>query len=98
MRETDYIQIRAAYPTSEELHPLLAAELRRTASRVVRFRNLPPWFAPYGAWNSEAEDEIFQDWCADRLIERGDLQALLDQAPNLRAFQRLAERSLHQHV
>ena len=50
------------------------------------------------SWNREAEEEVFQSWCAGRLVKSGQLQALLDRAATIEAFRRLGERSLRQHV
>jgi DNA-binding CsgD family transcriptional regulator len=94
----EYREIRSSYARARELDPRLVAELRGVASRLVRYRGLPPSHAPYGVWNEEAEAEIFQSWATDRLIAEGQLQELLDRAPALESFRRLAERSLRQHV
>ena len=98
MTHDDYREIRSSYAQARDLDPRLVAELRRVASRLVRYRGLPPSHAPYGVWNEEAEAEIFQSWATDRLIGDGQLQGLLDRAPTLESFRRLAERSLRQHV
>jgi hypothetical protein len=94
----EYRTIRSNYAQARDLDPRLVAELRRVASGLVRYRGLPPSLAPYGVWNEEAEAEIFQSWAADRLIGESQLQGLLDRAPTLESFRRLAERSLRQHV
>lgn len=98
MTDREYHEIRTNYAAAGEVDRPLVEELRATASRLVRFSALPPAYAPYGVWNSEAEEEIFQSWMTDRLIAGGQLQALLDRASNLASFRRLAERSLRQHV
>lgn len=97
MTHDEYRRIRASFAQARDVDPRLVAELRRVTSRLVRFRGLPPSYAPYGVWNGEAEEEIFQSWATERLV-RGQLQALLDRAANLDSFRRLAERSLRQHV
>lgn len=97
MNHDEYRRIRSTFAQARDIDPRLVAELRRITSRLVRFRGLPPSYAPYGVWNEEAEEEIFQSWATERLV-RGQLQALLDRAANLESFGRLAERSLRQHV
>lgn len=98
MNHDEYRKIRSSYAQARDLDPRLVEELRRLASRLVRYRGLPPSYAPYGVWNQEAEEEVFQSWTAERLIAGGQLQALLDRATNVESFRRLAERSLRQHV
>jgi DNA-binding CsgD family transcriptional regulator len=75
----------------------LVDELRAVVSRLVRLRLLPPSYSPYGLWDDEAVDEIFQSWYERRLLGRG-LQLLLDRAASAGAFRRLAEQSLRQHL
>ena len=76
----------------------LVDSLQAVARRLVRLRLLPPAFAPYGSWDAEAADEIFQSWYERRLLVQGHLQLLLDRAQSPAAFERLAERSLRQHL
>ncbi len=76
----------------------LVDELRAVVSRVVRLRLLPPSYAPYGQWDDEAVEEVFQSWYERRLLGRGHLQLLLDRAAGAGAFRRLAEQSLRQHL
>ena len=76
----------------------LVDELRAVVTRLVRLRLLPPSYAPYGQWNDEAIDEVFQSWYERRLLGRGHLQLLLDRAASAGAFRRLAEQSLRQHL
>ena len=76
----------------------LVEELRAVVSRLVRLRLLPPTYAPYGRWDDEAVDEVFQSWYERRLLGRGHLQLLLDRAAGAGAFRRLSEQSLRQHL
>lgn len=76
----------------------LLALLQEVASKFVRLRLLPPSYSPYGRWDAEAAEEILQSWLADRLIGRGNLQRMLDQASTAAAFRAMAERSLRQHL
>lgn len=76
----------------------LIEELRSVVRGLVRRRLLPPSFAPYGQWNEEAIDELFQAWYAERLLGQGHLQLLLDRARNPGGLRRLAERSLRHHL
>jgi hypothetical protein len=94
----EYRTIRSNFAQSRDVDPRLYAELRSLAERLVRYGSLPSSYAPFGVWNTEAAEEIFQSWATERLLGRGQLQALLDQAANLESFRRLAERSLRQHV
>jgi hypothetical protein len=94
----EYRNIRSSFAQARDIDPRLVAELQGVVARLVRYSGLPPSAAPYGVWNTEAEQEVFQSWVTERLIARGQLQSLLDQAANLESFRRLAERSLRQHV
>lgn len=98
MTNDEYRDIRSRYREDTQLDSRLAAELRQIASRLVRFGGLPSSYAPYRVWNKEAEEEVFQSWYAGRLVNSGQLQALLDRAATIQAFRRLGERSLRQHV
>lgn len=98
MTNDDYRDIRRRYREDAELDRRLVDELRQIASRLVRYGGLPSAYAPYRVWNREAEEEVFQSWCAGRLVKSGQLQALLDRAATVEAFRRLGERSLRQHV
>lgn len=81
-----------------ELPDDLVDFLQAVAQRLVRVRVLPPAYAPYGRWDAEAADEVFQSWYERRLLGQGHLQLLLDRAENPVALERLAERSLRQHL
>jgi hypothetical protein len=81
-----------------ELPSDLVQELRSVVRGLVRRRLLPPSFAPYGQWNDEAVDELFQGWYTERLLGQGHLQLLLDRARAPGGLRRLAERSLRHHL
>ena len=81
-----------------ELPADLVDELRAVVRGLVRLRLLPPSFAPYGQWDDEAADELFQRWYTERLLGRGHLQLLLDRARTPIGLRRLAERSLRHHL
>lgn len=66
--------------------------------KFARLRLLPPSYSPYGRWDAEAAEEILQSWIAERLLGRGNLQRMLDQASTAAAFRSMAERSLRQHL
>lgn len=69
-------------------------ELAEVARRMVRRRLLPPSFSPYGQWDQEAADEIFQAWMTHKLLGAGQLRPLLARAGALGIFRANAERSL----
>jgi len=94
----EYRQIRRRYREADALDPRLAAELRKIASRLVRYGGLPSAYAPYRVWDEEAEEEVFLSWYAGRLAKDGELQALLDRAATIEGFRGLGERSLRQQV
>ncbi|MBS1881494.1 MAG: hypothetical protein JSS97_00890 [Actinobacteria bacterium] len=81
-----------------ELPDDLLAELKDVARSLSRRRLLPPSFAPYGVWNEEAAEEVFSSWYMEKLLGRGQLQALLDRAGSDSALRALAGRSLRQHL
>jgi hypothetical protein len=76
----------------------LLGELKEVATRVARFGGFPPALAPYGVWNDEAADEVFQAWLTHRLLGEGALQSLVDKARTPGALRRMAELSLRQHI
>jgi Sigma-70, region 4 len=81
-----------------EVPPDLLAELQEVARRLAASRRLPPSFAPYGVWNEEAADEAFGSWCTEKLLGRGQLQALLDRSDSVGSLRSLAARSLRHHL
>jgi hypothetical protein len=98
MNESEYRRLRAALLAGSEVAPELMGELREVAARLVRSRVLPPRLAPYGVWNEEAAEEIFQGWVSKRLLGRGDLRGLLARSGSLAVLRTLAERSLRQFL
>jgi DNA-binding CsgD family transcriptional regulator len=97
MTEARLLQLRREVRGGELPEDLLE-ELRGIVQRLVGLRLLPPSFAPYGRWDDEATSEIFNGWYTERLLGRGHLLALLDQAASVGGFRRLCERSLRQHL
>ena len=98
MTPDEYTQSRAAVIAGEDPTGQLMDECRRIATVLIRTAGLPVLYSPYGRWDEEAIEEVFADWVAVRLIERGQLRAMLQRAPLLRVFQRMAETSLRQHL
>ncbi|MDX6690502.1 MAG: hypothetical protein QOG15_1959 [Solirubrobacteraceae bacterium] len=96
MTERDLIDARQALRAGAPVPQPVLEELRSAVAGLVRSRSLPPSYAPYGVWNVEAEDDVFQGWFADRLVARGKLQALLDRARTPAALRRMAEKSVRQ--
>jgi hypothetical protein len=97
MTEQELQQTRKALRERGEVGEQVLDELRRVVAAVARW-GLPPAFAPYGVWNEEAVEEVYQDWVADRMLQNGGLQSLLDKARSGAALRRMAERSLRQHL
>jgi hypothetical protein len=65
---------------------------------LIRTAGLPAHYSPVGVWSDEAVEEVFADWVATRLVGRGQLLAMLQRAPALRVFRRMAETSVRQHL
>ena len=97
MTEARLAELRGLVRTGE-LPSDLVQELRSVVRGLVRRRLLPPSFAPYGQWNEEAIDDLFQGWYTERLLGQGHLQLLLDRARTPGGLRRLAERSLRHHL
>jgi hypothetical protein len=97
MIEARLIELRRLV-RARELPTDLVEELRGVVRVLVRRRLLPPSFAPYGQWDEEAVDELFQSWFTERLLGQGHLQLLLDRARTPAGLKALAERSLRQHL
>lgn len=74
------------------------ADCLRTVRLLVRTAGLPTHYSPVGVWSDEAVDEVFADWVAVRLVDRRQLLAMLQRAPALRVFRRMAETSVRQHL
>jgi hypothetical protein len=91
-------QLRQLHRRDRAIPPDLYDLLRDVAGKFVGLRLLPPPYAPYGRWDAEAVDEILQAWLTDRLLGRGHLQRMLDQAASAPALKAMLERSLRQHL
>jgi len=98
MSESEYRRLRANLLAGTDAPPELLNELRQVAERLVRSRMLPPRLAPYGVWNEEASEEVFQAWAAKRLFGRGDLRGIVARSGSGAVFRTLAERSLRQFL
>ncbi|MGO9956182.1 MAG: hypothetical protein ACLP50_09430 [Solirubrobacteraceae bacterium] len=97
MTEARLIELRRLVRAGE-LPADLVEELRSVVRGLVRRRLLPPSFAPYGQWDEEAADDLFQSWYTERLLGQGHLQLLLDRARTPGGLRWLAERSLRHHL
>lgn len=98
MQEADYQQLRTRLLRDGHVDDAFYRELREVAARLVRRRALPPMLAPYGVWNEEAVDEVFQAWTTRRLLGGEQLRPLVARAGDLRIFRGRAERSLRQFL
>jgi len=96
MTERDLSDARQALRAGAAVPKSVIDELRSAVAGLVRSQALPPSYAPYGVWNVEAQDDVFQGWYADRLVAQGKLQALLDKARTPASLRRMAERSIRQ--
>lgn len=77
MIEADYLEARANVLGGAAPSPALMEECRRSVSLMVRTKGLPTHYSLVGVWNDEAIEEAFADWSAVRLVERGQLLAIL---------------------
>jgi DNA-binding CsgD family transcriptional regulator len=93
-----YSAIRAGVLAREEPPAELLEECRRIVTLLVRTSGLPPHYSPYGVWSPEAIEEVLASWIAERLIGRGQLLAIMQRAPALPVFRRMAETSVRQHL
>lgn len=96
--DADYALVRATVLAGGDPPTPLLQECRRTVSLLVRTAGLPAHYSPVGVWSNEAVEEVFADWVAVRLVGRGQLLAMLQRAPALRVFRRMAETSVRQHL
>jgi hypothetical protein len=94
IEERELRQARRALRERGEATDAVLAELRRIVKASVWSGTLPAVLAPYGHWDTEAEQDVYQGWLAERLLREGALQSLLDRARTAGAFRRMAERSL----
>jgi hypothetical protein len=98
VNENDYTNARAAVIAREEPPVALLEECRRIVGLLVRTSGLPRHYSPYGVWSEEAIAEVTADWIATRLVERGQLLAMMQRSPVLSVFRRMAETSVRQHL
>jgi hypothetical protein len=98
VNESEYTRARAAVIGREEPPAFLLEECRRIVGLLVRTSGLPRHYSPYGVWSDEAIEEVTADWIATRLIERGQLLAMMQRSPVLNVFRRMAETSVRQHL
>jgi hypothetical protein len=98
LTETDFQKARAAVLAGEDPSPELMAECRRSTRLLIRTRGLPAHYSLVGVWSDEAIEEAFADWAAVRLVERGQLKAILQRSPLLKVFRAACETSVRQHL
>jgi hypothetical protein len=98
MTEVEYISARANVIAGGDPPAPLLEECRRTVGLLIRTAALPAHYSPVGVWSPEAVEEVFADWVVTRLVGRGQLLAMLQGAPALRVFRRMAETSVRQHL
>jgi len=98
MTEVEYVAARAAILAGDEPPASLLEDCRRRVVLLIRHAALPAHYSPYGVWSEEATEEVYADWVAVRLVERGQLRAMLQRAPALRVFRRMVETSVRQHL
>jgi hypothetical protein len=96
--DSDFRQARLAFLADGRVSEPLVILLRSVVRRMVAFGSLPPMYSPTGKWDEDAEDEVFADWVAARLVGTGQLAALMHQAGTARSFVRLAELYLRRHL
>jgi hypothetical protein len=98
MTEAEYQKARASVLQGEDPPRALMEECRRSVRMMVRTRGLPAHYSLVGTWSEEAIEEAFADWTAARLVERGQLKAMLQRSPALKVFGRACETSVRQHL
>jgi hypothetical protein len=98
VNDTEYAVSRAVVLAGGDPPAELLDDCRRTVRLLVRTAGLPAHYSPFGVWSDEAVDEVFADWTAARLVARGQLLAMLQRAPALPVFRRMAETSVRQHL
>jgi len=96
--ESEYALARAAVLSGRDPSAALLDDCRRSVALLVRNGGLPAHYSPYGVWSEEAIDEVYADWVEQRLVRRGQLRAMLQRAPLLAVFRRMAETSARQHL
>jgi DNA-binding CsgD family transcriptional regulator len=98
MSELEYQRLRRLILREGVVADAWWGELRAMTRLLVRTHTLPPVYAPYGTWDTDAEQEVFQAWVTERLIGAGQLRALVAVASDRSHFRALAEISLRQHL
>jgi len=98
MNEAEYEEARASVLGGEDPSRGLMDECRRSVRLMVRTRGLPAHYSLVGVWNEEAIEEAFADWSAVRLVEKGQLVAMLQRSPTLKVFRGMCETSARQHL
>jgi DNA-binding CsgD family transcriptional regulator len=98
MSESEYRRLRLQLLSGEEPSRQLLDMLAATVRRLVLSHALPPGLAPYGVWDAEAAEDVFQAWASQRLIGRGDLRAMVARAGSQGVLRALAERSVRQFL
>jgi hypothetical protein len=96
--EARYRAAREKVLAREDPPSELIEECRNIVRLLIRTSSLPPHYSPYGVWSDEAIEEVFADWVEMRLVGRGQLLALIQRAPVLPVFRRMAETSVRQHL
>jgi len=77
----------------EHLNRLLFAVVEATAPHYPAGE-----YTPAGVWNDYSLRDVAQQWIADRLVERGDLGAIVGSAKTEHALRSMLSRSLRQHL
>ncbi|MDX6589546.1 MAG: hypothetical protein QOI84_820 [Solirubrobacterales bacterium] len=98
MTEVEFAQARSAVLAREEPPAALLEECRRIVALMIRTSGLPAHYSPYGIWSEEAIEEVLAGWAERRLIGRGQLLAIMQRAPVLPVFRRMAETSVRQYL
>jgi len=98
MTEADYQAARTRVLARKDPPTELLEECRRIVGLLIRTSGLPPHYSPYGVWSEEAIEEVLADWIEARLMSRGQLLAIMQRAPVLPVFRRMAETSIRQHL
>jgi RNA polymerase sigma factor (sigma-70 family) len=94
----EYAAARRAVIAGEDPSAELLAQCHEMVVLMARNSGLPAHYSPYGVWSDEAIEEVYADWVAERLVARGQLRAMLQRAPVLKVFRRMAETSIRQHL
>lgn len=98
MNDSEFTQARSSVLGRAEPPAGLLEECRRIVGLMIRTSGLPAHYSPYGVWSEEAIDEVFAGWTERRLVGRGQLLAMMQRAPVLPVFRRMAETSVRQYL